>query len=89
MKQSEVGHGEIYYIDADGVNQVEVIPEFTMFERNRDEDVVDFKARITQHVKNHGVKSRGCQVIDIKWVGPLGYHQGYLEPPAKYLASRA
>lgn len=78
---SELGRGEIHFINEYGAVQVEPVPSFEMPERHHEESVPEFKARVTAFVTRHGIQSRGRKVVEVKWVGPLGYHFGYLDAP--------
>ena len=75
------GRGEIHYIDDDGIAKVEIIPMFRTLIRDREESVVHFKERITDHVLLHGQAHRRSEIVEVKWTAPLGYHQGYIDVP--------
>ena len=72
--------GEIHFIGEDGKNMVEFIDEFAFPKRAPDEHLDSFKEKVTKDVLLAGLCWFGHEVTAVKWIGLLGYHQGYVDP---------
>lgn len=75
-----LGHGEVHFFGDDKEKLVEFIDGFEFPERLFDESLIRFKSRITELVKSKSRTTIGREIIEVKWIGPLGYHQGYVDP---------
>ncbi len=86
----DTGYAEIHFINNDHEVEVEIIPSFKTLIRMRDEAVILFKERVTNHVLK---QSRLCnldRVVNVKWSIQLGYHQGFIDcPVSRKLTSSA
>lgn len=85
---SESCKGEVHYVDGLGVDRVDHVFNFQFPVRSREESVEDFKRRVTQIVLRASRISVGREIVSVKWAGPLGYHQGYLDIPVVHKIKR-
>ncbi len=74
------GRGEIHFYGDNKEKLVEFIDSFTFPVRDPEESVPVFKARVTAVVKHMSQTTTGREIIAVKWIGPLGYHHGYVLP---------
>ena len=81
---SENCKGEVHYVDGEGVVRINHVFNFPFPKRRVDESVIDFKARVTTAVLRSSDVSAGREITIVKWVGLLGYHQGYIDIPVAH-----
>ena len=72
--------GEVHFYGDDREKLVEFIDSFDFPPRRPDEPLIAFKERITDLVKRLSRTTTGREIIEVKWIGPLGYHFGYVDP---------
>ena len=70
--------GEVHFIGNAGEVRIEFVDPFQFPKRKADEALVDFKERVTDIVKRSCFDSIGREIVIVKWIGPLGYHHGYV-----------
>lgn len=70
--------GEVHFIGNEGEVRIEFADPFPFPNRRADEDLITFKDRVTDTVKRSCFDSIGREVVIVKWIGPLGYHHGYV-----------
>lgn len=80
QKSRPVGRGEVHFFGDDREKRIEFIDSFPFPKREPDEKLIDFKERVTGIVELSCQCTAGREIITVKWIGPLGYHQGYVDP---------
>jgi len=73
--------GEVHFFGDDHEKLVEFIDSFDFPKRKPDETLVAFKDRVTSLVQRSSRTTVGRKITAVKWIGPLGYHHGYVEVP--------
>ena len=72
--------GEIHFAGEDGKVMIEFVDNFAFPKRLPDEHLIAFKEKVTEAVLRAGLSWFGFEVVQVKWIGLLGYHQGYMDP---------
>jgi len=73
----DTGYAEIYYTNAGGVDRVKIIKSFDMLVRLKNEDIGNYKHRVSEHVKALSPEIALNTIIELKWKGHSHYRHGY------------